>query len=376
MMSAIGSDVVTWHPPPPSYEMHGRTDSRVGSDSAAGPPGVLTLTTSRDNPRLRSQATVRSRSEQDTRPLRLLAYRASPAQPHENSASVARATASRAQVISTRIAVRSYARAVVEIRPADSSRIAHIAEVVGRAFVTEPMMTWPLGGRTDDLEERCTRANALFLEPLMDQGIVWETADGHGALVLVPPELADARGTARTRHRRFDDARDGRRRTSPRALLRVGRIEDSARAALASRLGRGRVRLAGPGDRFRAHRVRARAGPRKRRRHSSRDGHAAQRSALRAPPDSRSSRRRTRPRAALTSGSCAATLDWREPATPFSRPTLRRPRARTDHIIVIALLSRLVADEAAPAGRTPLRSASGAPRAASRSRTGSCGSDS
>jgi GNAT superfamily N-acetyltransferase len=32
----------------------------------------------------------------------------------------------------------------------------------------------------------------LFLEPLMDRGIVWESADGHGALVLVPPEEADA----------------------------------------------------------------------------------------------------------------------------------------------------------------------------------------
>jgi hypothetical protein len=29
---------------------------------------------------------------------------------------------------------------MVEIRAADSSRLAHIAEVIGRAFVTEPMM--------------------------------------------------------------------------------------------------------------------------------------------------------------------------------------------------------------------------------------------
>lgn len=92
----------------------------------------------------------------------------------------------------------SYARAVVEIRPADSSRIAHIADVIGRAFVTEPMMAWPLGGRTDDLEERCIRYHALFLEPLMDRGIVWESADGHGALVLVPPEQADALADALT----------------------------------------------------------------------------------------------------------------------------------------------------------------------------------
>jgi len=80
----------------------------------------------------------------------------------------------------------------VEILAADSSRLAHVAEVVGRAFVTEPMMAWPLGGRTDDLEERCIRLHTLFLEPLMGRGIVWESTDGHGALVLVPPEHQDA----------------------------------------------------------------------------------------------------------------------------------------------------------------------------------------
>lgn len=81
---------------------------------------------------------------------------------------------------------------MVEIRPADSSRKAHLAELFGRAFVTEPMMTWPLGGRPDDLEERCIRAYGRYLEPLMDLGIVWESADGHGALILVPPGQADA----------------------------------------------------------------------------------------------------------------------------------------------------------------------------------------
>jgi GNAT superfamily N-acetyltransferase len=79
----------------------------------------------------------------------------------------------------------------MEIRPADSSRLAQIAEIIGRAFVTEPMMAWPLGGRTESLEERCIRYHQLFLKPLMDRGIIWESADGHGALVLVPPEEAD-----------------------------------------------------------------------------------------------------------------------------------------------------------------------------------------
>jgi GNAT superfamily N-acetyltransferase len=105
-------------------------------------------------------------------------------------------------------------RAVVEIRAADSSRIAQIAEVIGRSFVTEPMMAWPLGGRTDDLEERCIRFHALFLEPMMGRGIIWETTDGHGALVLVPPEQQNALddalhvGDLRT-HDVFDDG--GRR---------------------------------------------------------------------------------------------------------------------------------------------------------------------
>ncbi len=81
---------------------------------------------------------------------------------------------------------------MVDIRPADSSRIAHVAGVIGRAFVTEPMMAWPLGGRTDDLEGRCIRYHALFLAPLTGRGIIWESTDGQGALVLVPPEQQDA----------------------------------------------------------------------------------------------------------------------------------------------------------------------------------------
>jgi len=86
---------------------------------------------------------------------------------------------------------RSYAPVVIEVRPADPSGVARIAGVFGRAIVTEPMMTWPLGGRSDDLEARCIRTYALYLEPLLEQGLVWETADGHGALVLVSPDQTD-----------------------------------------------------------------------------------------------------------------------------------------------------------------------------------------
>ena len=79
----------------------------------------------------------------------------------------------------------------MEIRPADPSRKAHVAAVMGRALGADPMMTWSLGGRSDDLEERCVRAYELYLQPLIDAGMVWESADGHGALVLVPPARAE-----------------------------------------------------------------------------------------------------------------------------------------------------------------------------------------
>jgi hypothetical protein len=92
---------------------------------------------------------------------------------------------------------------------------AHIAEVIGRAFVTEPMMTWPLGGRTDDPRGALHSSERLFLEPLMDRGIVWDTADGHGALVLVRPEQAEAwdDANAHIENSTTDQTDDGGRRS-------------------------------------------------------------------------------------------------------------------------------------------------------------------
>jgi GNAT superfamily N-acetyltransferase len=80
---------------------------------------------------------------------------------------------------------------VVDIRQAGPGRVDQVARVMGRAFVTEPMMTWPFGGQGEDLEERCVRAYALYLGPLLEQGLVWETADGRGALVFVSPDGTD-----------------------------------------------------------------------------------------------------------------------------------------------------------------------------------------
>jgi GNAT superfamily N-acetyltransferase len=53
------------------------------------------------------------------------------------------------------------------------------------------MMTCPLGGRPDDLEERIILTYNLYLGPLLEEGLVWETVDGRGAMVLVGPGQTD-----------------------------------------------------------------------------------------------------------------------------------------------------------------------------------------
>ena len=106
-------------------------------------------------------------------------------------------------------------RAVVEVRPADSSGVTRIAGVLGRAFVTELMMMWPLGGRSDDLE--CS------VSP--DQTNVWDDALTH----VDDSTTHDVTDDGGLRHERF---------------WGVGRLEGPARAVLAPRLRGGRARLA------------------------------------------------------------------------------------------------------------------------------------
>ena len=66
-------------------------------------------------------------------------------------------------------------------------RLATIADVLGRALSTEPMLTWPLGTDDGDLISRCVRQFEVFDAPLVDAGMVWEAGDGLGAAAWVPP---------------------------------------------------------------------------------------------------------------------------------------------------------------------------------------------
>ena len=79
----------------------------------------------------------------------------------------------------------------VEITQAGRDRLPVVASVLGRAFVTEPMMRWPLGP-DGDIEERTVHAFEYFLESLIELGIVWEAGVGMGAAVLVPPDQLNA----------------------------------------------------------------------------------------------------------------------------------------------------------------------------------------
>ena len=79
----------------------------------------------------------------------------------------------------------------VEITQAAPDRLSALAGVLGRAFVGEPMMRWPLGVH-GDVEQRFSRCFECFLEDLIRLGMVWEAGEAMGAAVWVPADQADA----------------------------------------------------------------------------------------------------------------------------------------------------------------------------------------
>ena len=90
----------------------------------------------------------------------------------------------------------------VEITRAAPDRLSALASVLGRAFVTEPMVRWPLGDH-GDLEERFTRAFEYFIEDLIPLGMVWEAGAAVGALVWITPDQAGAWEQAMLSNRRM-----------------------------------------------------------------------------------------------------------------------------------------------------------------------------
>ena len=100
----------------------------------------------------------------------------------------------------------------VDITQAAPDRLPALALVFGRAFVTEPMMRWPLGEH-GDIEERFTNAFKYFLEDLIPLGMVWEAGHAVGAATWIPPDRADAWAQAQSSDARMHAlTEDGGRR--------------------------------------------------------------------------------------------------------------------------------------------------------------------
>src|SRR5262245_29476379 len=100
----------------------------------------------------------------------------------------------------------------VSVRRAETERLPVIASVLGRAFVTEPMVCWPFG-EGGDVEEKCIRTFEYFLEDLIPLGIVWEAGEALGAAIWFSPDDRAAWEAAQIRDRRIDSLTDdeGRR---------------------------------------------------------------------------------------------------------------------------------------------------------------------
>jgi GNAT superfamily N-acetyltransferase len=102
--------------------------------------------------------------------------------------------------------------AVVEITQATPDRLPALSALLGRAFVVEPMMRWPLGVH-GDLEERFVRCFEYFLERVIAAGTVWEAGHALGATAWIAPGEMDVwRDAQITETRMHELTEDGGRR--------------------------------------------------------------------------------------------------------------------------------------------------------------------
>lgn len=70
--------------------------------------------------------------------------------------------------------------------PTSASRLPVFADVVGRAFLDDPMIRWPMA-EAPDIQDRVVRFFAAVYGPFIDSGNIWEAGDGAGFANWVPP---------------------------------------------------------------------------------------------------------------------------------------------------------------------------------------------
>lgn len=151
----------------------------------------------------------------------------------------------------------------MEITRANPDRLPSLASVLGRAFVTERMMRWPLC-ESDDVEERLIRAFEIFMEDPIRLGMVWEAGAATGALIWIPADqmaaVKDGNLAMRSVYEREDGARrfdrfwdwvDSKHPDEPMALLDSLAVEPAAQGrgigSVLIRTGLDRARTAGYG---------------------------------------------------------------------------------------------------------------------------------
>jgi GNAT superfamily N-acetyltransferase len=65
-----------------------------------------------------------------------------------------------------------------------------LAHVLGRAFIDDPMLRWPLD-QHGDMGSLMERAFGLIYEGIADSRMIWEAGDAHGFAVWIPPGASD-----------------------------------------------------------------------------------------------------------------------------------------------------------------------------------------
>ena len=74
----------------------------------------------------------------------------------------------------------------ISIVPTTKARLPILAGVLGRAFVHDPMLLWPMAD-APDMEARVGQVFAAIYAEFMDRGTMWEAGEGAGFAHWVPP---------------------------------------------------------------------------------------------------------------------------------------------------------------------------------------------
>jgi hypothetical protein len=74
-----------------------------------------------------------------------------------------------------------------QVRLATQEQLPTLTRVLARAFVTEPMMTWPIGALSDPAAA-IEASFAIWDAANIELGVVFEAGQGAGVAVWVAPE--------------------------------------------------------------------------------------------------------------------------------------------------------------------------------------------